>query len=184
MCNYSYTYIRMFVCTSFHQHKLIFITMLGEKAKVCTKGTWRSLFSYCIYSTAEQFNHWPTYIDFRPNTPCSLAWLVAGPNMLGGGSLWYWRDCDTICPVLLGAVHSHVPARPAARHIFSYRKSICSCLTGVLLWPPQKATLDSLCTLSCFVSYCLPTKFQHSLSAVTLGIYLTEFHLLYLLTFG
>ncbi len=49
---YIYTYIRMFVCTSFHQHKLIFITMLGEKAKVCTKGTWQSLFLYCIYSTA------------------------------------------------------------------------------------------------------------------------------------
>ncbi len=32
---------------------------------------------------------WPTHIDFQPNTPCSLAWLVAGRNMCGCGSLWY-----------------------------------------------------------------------------------------------
>ncbi len=36
-----------------------------------------------------------SYIDFRPNMPCSLAWLVAGCNPLGGGSLWYWTDCGT-----------------------------------------------------------------------------------------
>jgi hypothetical protein len=41
---------------------------------------------------------------------------------------------------------------------------------------PQKDTLDSLYTLSEYVSYrLLTTKFQHSLSAVTLGIYLSIF---------
>ncbi len=33
----------------------------------------------------------------------------------------YWTDSGIIQTVLLGAVHSHVPARPAARQIFSYR---------------------------------------------------------------
>jgi hypothetical protein len=48
--------------------------------------------------------------------------------------------------------------------------SICLCLTGVLLWPPQKATLDSLRTLSWFISSrWLTPEFQHSLSAVNLG---------------
>ncbi len=28
-------------------------------------------------------DHWPTYIDVWPGTPCSLAWPVAGCNMLG-----------------------------------------------------------------------------------------------------
>jgi hypothetical protein len=39
------------------------------------------------------------YIDFRPNTPCSLAWLVAVRNILGGESLWYRSDCvpDRLC---------------------------------------------------------------------------------------
>ncbi len=52
--------------------------------------------------------------------------------------------------------------------------SICLCLTGVLLWPPpQKANLDSLRTLSWIISYWrLALIFQHSLSAVTRGIYL------------
>ncbi len=35
--------------------------------------------------------HWPTYIDFRPSTPCSLAWLVAGRNWLRGGSLHCYK---------------------------------------------------------------------------------------------
>jgi len=47
-------------------------------------------------------------------------------------------------------------------------------LTGVFLWPPQRATLDSFQTLLWFVSYRrLAPEFQHSLSAVTLGIYLS-----------
>ncbi len=46
-------------------------------------------------------------------------------------------------------------------------------MTGALLWPPQKATLDSMRTLSWSVSYRhLSPQFQFSLSAVTLGIYL------------
>jgi hypothetical protein len=40
-------------------------------------------------------------------------------NTLGDVSLWYWTDCCTVQTVL--AVHSHVPGRPAARQIFSYR---------------------------------------------------------------
>jgi hypothetical protein len=41
---------------------------------------------------------------------------------------------------------------------------------------PQKATLDSLGTLSGIVAcQCFAPKFQHSLSAVTLGIYLGGF---------
>ncbi len=91
--------------------------------------------------------------------------------------LWY----RTIHSVLLGAVHPHVPASPAARCRSSvisggaagWGDSICLCLTGVLLWHPQKATLDSLRTLLWFVSYwLLAPKFQHSLSAVILVIYL------------
>jgi hypothetical protein len=50
-----------------------------------------------------------SYIDVRPNTPCSLAWLVADTyNTFGGGSLWYWTDCGTVQTVLLGAVCSRV----------------------------------------------------------------------------
>jgi hypothetical protein len=44
---------------------------------------------------------------------------------------------------------------------------------------PQKATLDSLRTLSLFVSCRHPSpKFQHSLSVVTLGIYICDHRLL------
>ena len=51
----------------------------------------------------------------------------------------------------------------------SVEYSIYLCLTGELLWPPQKATLDSLCTLFWFVSYRrLSSQFQFSLSLVTL----------------
>ncbi len=43
---------------------------------------------------------------------------------------------------------------------------------------PQKATLDSLLTLSWFISYWrLAPKFHHSLSAFTLGIYLGGFYM-------
>jgi hypothetical protein len=67
-------------------------------------------------------NDHSTYcIDFRPNMPYSLAWLVGGPNTLGGGSLWYQTDHGTIQTLLLGAVHSCVPSRLAARQIFSYK---------------------------------------------------------------
>ncbi len=59
-------------------------------------------------------------------------------------SVWYWTDCVPVQTVLLGAVHFHVPARPAARQI-SYKwvaadwgNSICLCLTRVFLWPPRK----------------------------------------------
>ncbi len=81
--------------------------------------------------------HWPTYIDFRPNTTCSLACLVAGP---------YQADCGTIQTVLLGAVHSHV--RPGQ---LPGRSSVISgeLQTGgdwSALLTPQKATLDSLRT--------------------------------------
>ncbi len=60
-----------------------------------------------------------SYIDVRPNTPFSLAWLVAG-------SFWYWTDYGTIQTVLLGAAPSHVPAPPAARQSFG-------CKWGALL---------------------------------------------------
>ncbi len=36
------------------------------------------------------------HIDFQPNTHCSLAWLVAGRNTLGGRSLWSQTDCGTV----------------------------------------------------------------------------------------
>ncbi len=53
----------------------------------------------------------------------------------------------------------------------SVEYSIYLCLTGELLWvmTPQKANLDSLRTLSWFVSFIgLSSQFQFSLSAVTL----------------
>ncbi len=54
--------------------------------------------------------------------------------------------------------------------------SIYLCLTGELLWPPQKATLDSLRTLSWYVSYRrLSSQFQFSLSLVTLE-YLSQWY--------
>ncbi len=52
---------------------------------------------------------------------CSLTWLEAGHNMLGGGILRYRTDCGTIQNVLLGAVHSRVLVPPAAWQIFSYK---------------------------------------------------------------
>jgi hypothetical protein len=57
--------------------------------------------------------------------------------------------------------------------------SICLCLTGVLLcMTPQKATLDSMCTLLWLVrvSYqSLSPQFQFSLSATALGKYISMF---------
>ncbi len=98
-------------------------------------------------NSAKDQSHGPTYIDFRPNTPCSLAWLlmVADRNSLGGGSLWYRSDCG---------VHSHVPARPADRQIFNYKWRACVHFC-------DSYPIDTLYL-----------NFQHSLSAVTLGIYL------------
>jgi hypothetical protein len=44
--------------------------------------------------------------------------------------------------------------------------------SALIIITPEKATLDTLHTLSRFVSYrSLAPKFQHSLSAVTLGIF-------------
>ncbi len=43
---------------------------------------------------------------------------LAGSDTLGTGQTVVLRTVQT---VLLGAVHSHVLARPAARHIFSYK---------------------------------------------------------------
>ncbi len=113
--------------------------------------------------------HWPTYIDFRSNMPCSLAWLVAGRNTLEGRR--YRTDC------VVRATHSYVtagqlPGRSSgiSGELQAGGKSIRLCLTEVLLlWTPQTATLDSLRILS---NRCLAPKFQHSLTAVTLGIYL------------
>ncbi len=42
---------------------------------------------------------------------------IAGRKTLGGGRLWYRTDCGTLQIVLLGAVHSHLPAR----QIFGYK---------------------------------------------------------------
>jgi hypothetical protein len=44
------------------------------------------------------------FADFWPNTPYSLALLVAGRNILVGRSLWYWTYCRALQTVLLGAV--------------------------------------------------------------------------------
>ncbi len=94
------------------------------------------------------------YIDVLPKTPCSLAWLVAGRNTLGGESLWYRTDCGTVQSVLLGAVHSHVPARSAARQIFCYkwgavgwREKLMFMFDWSALMTPQKAILDSFVDL-------------------------------------
>ncbi len=65
-----------------------------------------------------------SYIDFRLNTPSSLALPVAGRNTLGGESLWYRTDFGTVhcTDCVVGAVYySHLPVRPAARQIFSYK---------------------------------------------------------------
>jgi hypothetical protein len=78
-----------------------------------------------------------SYIDFRLNTPWSLAWLVAWRQKL----MVPRTDCCTVQTVLLGAVHSQVPARPAAWQIFNCfmwelqagGNGICLCLSGVLL---------------------------------------------------
>ncbi len=92
-----------------------------------------------------------------------MVWLVAG-----------------VQTVLLGAVHSHEPARPAARQIFSYKWGAAGWGENHILMfdrralkTPQKATLDCLSKLLRLPSYRrLAPKFQHSLSAVTLGLYL------------
>ncbi len=47
--------------------------------------------------------------------------------------------------------------------------SICLCLTGALLWPPQKATLDSKHTLSWFVP-----SLSMSLTSVSMYLYGNE----------
>ncbi len=82
----------------------------------------------------ESQQHWPTYIDVWPGTPCSLAWLVAGCNTLGGGS---FREC----PVPLSC-----PER-LTRKIFSYQwgdtgkgkplhssEAVTGNLSALLLW--------------------------------------------------
>ncbi len=77
----------------------------------------------CIAPSAIELSQNVSYIDFRPNTPRSLALLVAGRTTLGGGSLWYPTDCGTVQTMLLGAVRCHVPAQPAAQRIFSNKWS-------------------------------------------------------------
>ena len=82
--------------------------------------------------------------------------------------------------VFLGAVHSHGPALPGAYQIFSNKWEAAGWgdmfrFNWRALMTPQKATLDSLRTFSRFVSYRrLAPKFQHSLYAITLGIYLGD----------
>ncbi len=67
----------------------------------------------------------------------------------------YRTDCGTVQTVLLGAVYSHVPARPAAPQIFRYKWGAASWGEYHMFmfdWSapltPLKATLDSLLTLS------------------------------------
>jgi hypothetical protein len=89
--------------------------------------------------------------------------------------LWYCTDC-----VVRGCPFS-CTGPPDATQSFIFISgelqaggtNICIFLSGVLCMTPQ--TLDSLRTL--FVSYQhLAPKCQHSLSAVTLGIYLCDLH--------
>ncbi len=105
------------------------------------------------------------------------AW-VAGSRLLTAlnGSLWYQTDCCNVQTVLLGAVCSHVRARPAARQSFIYKwgASIYFCLTGLeCSYDPLKGHPGQLAYTLWFVSYRhLSPKFQSSLSAVTLAPHL------------
>ena len=112
----------------------------------------------------------PRNIDFRPNTQGSLAWLVAGRNMLGGGSLWYWTDCNHTnfvrgCPFSctgsewLGQLPRQLTDRSSVisgelqageNNIHMFKLFIFDLSA---LMTPQKATLESFRTLSCFVFY-------------------------------
>ncbi len=118
--------------------------------------------------------HCPTYIDFRPNMLCRLAWLVAGCNKLGGRSLWYRTDCGTVWTVLFGASHSHVPAQP----IFSYKWGAAGggeCWLECSYEPPEGHPVQLVYTfVICILSMSRTPKFQHFLSAVTLGISLVD----------
>ncbi len=71
----------------------------------------RRFFSYVYMCNVKNFS----YIDVRPSTPC----LEAEAYVTGQ------IDCGTIHvqTVLLGAVCSHVPARPATRQNFSFKGS-------------------------------------------------------------
>ncbi len=89
-------------------------------------------------------DHWTTCIDVWPGTPCSLAWLVAGCNTLGGGS-FRRRLVQLSCPELLNRLSKVNTSCSLVRQIFSFRgkmqiggNSICLCLTGVLLWPHRR----------------------------------------------
>ncbi len=112
------------------------------------------------YIVMWHWEHWPTYIDVWPGSPCSLAWLVVDCNRLGGGSfrgrpislsrtellnrLSKDKPCSC-CPaelqLLVGRCRLRGIAYVYVRLEFSYEP------------PPQKATLDSMRTLSWFVSY-------------------------------
>ncbi len=112
-----------------------------------------------------------SYIDVWPNTPLACPGWQQTCNFLEGEA---YGTGHTV----LGAVRSHVPARPAARQSFQLKIGSCRlgvkvyvlCVTGVLLWPPEGHPGQPL---SWFGSYRrLSPKFQFSLSGFTLGIYL------------
>ncbi len=93
----------------------------------------------------------------------------------------YRTDCVTAHPVLPNQLSKVNTSCSLALQIYIYYWELKAagfrlylCLTLELLWPSQNAALDSLRTLSWFVSYrrLLP-QFQFSLSAVTL-VYLSQ----------
>ncbi len=103
------------------------------------------------------------HMNLWPGNAACLSACVAGSrhvNSLRGESLLYQTDCCTVQNVFLGAACSHVPARPAARQSFIFKwgapgwgKQYMFIFDWSSLFNPQKATLDSLRTLSWYVSY-------------------------------
>jgi hypothetical protein len=121
----------------------------------------------------------PRNIDFRPNTQGSLAWLVAGRNMLGGGSLWYWTDCNHTnfvrgCPFSSTGCPGQLLDRSSviSGELQAGENSICLSLTWVLLGPPRRPPWNAFVHFR--FSYSIDVLHLHSLSAVTQGIYLGD----------
>ncbi len=104
----------------------------------------------CTYIDQDTYRL-PTQHAMQPGLAGSWSKHAWRQKLMVPDRLWYRTDCA------VRTVHSHVPARPDARQIFSLSgelqtggNSICLCVFGVLLWPPKRPpwTAYVICILS------------------------------------
>ncbi len=133
------------------------------------------------YNIQELWHQGPTYIDFRPNTPFSLDWVVADGNTLEAEANGT-RQTVLCCSGL--SILMYRPCQLPGIQIFNYQWGASGWLGGIAYIrlecsddPPEGNPGQLAYKFSLFVFYRhLAHKFHHSLSAVTLVIYLGVWH--------